>query len=189
MLAKIAKPDQSNAYNYSRDKEMVSAYSVIGKVNGELREVVTARAYMGRSSSASTVYVSLWVHGAIHASGKGSAGGYGYHKESQALANAIESAGIELYGSQYANDKGMEWRDYPNPEWSQDARGAAYAESDEAGKNYDWRVSRYARKLVKEDTKKRAYIDGCGDDSMRCALLAIAKLAGAKGKLCFVSHG
>jgi hypothetical protein len=188
MKAKLIKPDQSNAYNYGRDKELVSAYSVVGTINGELREIVTARAYMGRSNSASVVYMSLWVHGAIHASGKGSAGGYGYHKESQALADAIQSAGIELYGSQYADEKGMEWRDYPNQEWSQEARGAAYAESEEAGKRYDWRVSKYARKLVKEDLKKRAHIGGCGSDSMRQALLAIAKLAGAKGRLCFISH-
>jgi hypothetical protein len=188
MKAKLIKPDQSNAYNYGRDKELVSAYSVVGTINGELREIVTARAYMGRSGSASVVYISLWVHGAIHASGKGSAGGYGYHKESQALADAIESAGIELYGSQYADDKGMVWADYPNPDYSDAALDAAYAISEDAGYHYRCTVPRTLRHQVKEDLKKRAHIGGCGSDSMRQALLAIAKLAGAKGKLCFISH-
>lgn len=80
-------------------KELVSAYSLIVRMpSGELREVVTAKCYMGRSASASVVYVVLWVRCADGewTSGSGSAGGYGYHKESAALADAVKSAGIEL---------------------------------------------------------------------------------------------
>lgn len=153
MKAIISKPGTSNGYNYSRDKELVSAYSVIGKINGEMREIVTARCYMSRSSSASVVYCSLWVHaGNIYCSGKGSAGGYGYHKESAALQEAISSAGIELYGSPY--------------------RGATFDTPD---------AKRKAMKTM-------AHIGGCGSDSMREALEAIAKAAGARGKLVFISH-
>ena len=102
MKAKIHAPAQ-NGKNYSGEKEIVSAYSVMATVDGELREVVICRCYMGRSRSASTVYCSLWVHGkGVYAAGHGSAGGYGYHKESAALAQAITSAGITLYGSPYA---------------------------------------------------------------------------------------
>lgn len=104
MKAIITKPGTSNGKNYSRDKEMISAYSVIGKRKGKLHEFVTCRMHMGRSSSASVVYCSLWVHaGDLWCSGHGNAGGYGYHKESAALGHAISSAGIELYGSPYRN--------------------------------------------------------------------------------------
>jgi hypothetical protein len=67
-------------------------------VKGQLREMVTARAYMGRSAQASVVYVSVWIHGADghFSSGSGNAGGGGYHKASAALAEALESAGVEL---------------------------------------------------------------------------------------------
>lgn len=80
-------------------KELVSAYSLVVRLpSGELREVVTVNCYMGRSASASVVHAVIWVRCADGhwASGSGSAGGYGYHKESAALADAVKSAGIEL---------------------------------------------------------------------------------------------
>lgn len=100
----IITGNNSNAYNYARDKELVSAFSVIGKLNGELCEVVCCRSYMGRSANSSIVYSSIWVHGDKHCSGKGSAGGYGYHKESAAIQAAITNAGIELFGPVYRAD-------------------------------------------------------------------------------------
>lgn len=81
------------------NKELVSAYSLIVRLpSGELREVVTVKCYMGRSAIASVVYAVLWVRCADGhwTSGFGSAGGWGYHKESAALADAVRSAGIEL---------------------------------------------------------------------------------------------
>ena len=156
----------SNAYNYSRDKELVSAYSVMGKINGEQREVVTARAYMGRSRSASNVYASIWVRGTTAetcTSGKGSAGGYGYHKESAAFAEAISSAGIELYGDVYG----------PPVYHGTEARKLTPAE---------------VRAIVRKQNKQRAHIGGVGDSAMRAAFEAIARAAGARGKLVFVSH-
>lgn len=81
------------------NKELVSAFSLVVRLpSGELREVVTARCYMGRSASASVVHAVLWVRckDGEWTSGSGSAGGYGYHKESAALADAVKSAGIEL---------------------------------------------------------------------------------------------
>jgi hypothetical protein len=189
MKAKLTKIELSNGRNLGRDKELVSAYSVIGRINGELREVVCARAYMGRSARSSVVYASIWVHAPIICiSGHGSAGGYGYHKESTAFAEAIESAGIELWGDQYADESGMVYKDFPNPEWSEEKRAVAYAESNDAGRRFDWRTPRTLRRKVKEDLKNRARIGGCGDSSMRCAFLAIARAAGARGKLLIVSH-
>ena len=84
----------SNAVNYKGQKELVKSYNVI---TDTLREIIMARCYMGRSASTSTVYASIWIYsGGTHTSGKGKAGGYGYHKESAAIGSAIESAGITL---------------------------------------------------------------------------------------------
>ncbi len=81
------------------NKELVSVYSLVVRLpSGDMREVITVSCYMGRSASASVVYAVLWVRCADGhwTSGSGSAGGYGYHKESAAIASAISSAGIEL---------------------------------------------------------------------------------------------
>jgi len=86
-----------NARNYATEKEMIGAYSVVGVAGGRLRELVTCRLWMGRSRSALTVYASVWVHGpGLYASGKGSAGGGGYHKASAAIDAAIRSAGFDV---------------------------------------------------------------------------------------------
>lgn len=91
-----------NAKNLSGDKELVSSYSVVVPYKGKLIEAVDIRCWMGRSASASTVYATIWCRGKEEwASGHGSAGGYGYHKESAAVQNAIASAGIKLYGDVY----------------------------------------------------------------------------------------
>lgn len=163
MKAVFTKP-QSNGYNYSRDKELVGAYTIMGRINGEMREIVTARAYMGRSRSASTVYASIWVHaGERYTSGTGSAGGYGYHKESAAFADAIRSAGIELWGSVYGPDR------------------YNYAEKRE-------NTLAEMRAIARKQEKQRAHIGGVGESAMRAAFEAIARAVGAKGKLLFIQH-
>lgn len=97
----------SNARNYSGEKEQIRGIKLIDKKTE--RVIVDARWYMGKSASASIVYCSLWCMGygaydASHStSGKGAAGGYGYHKASAALASAIAIAGITLYGSPYGH--------------------------------------------------------------------------------------
>ena len=111
MMAKFTKPMQ-NAIQ-PKSKEMIARYLVIDKETE--RKIVDCRVYMGRSSSASVVYAALWIsfdvkqcrdenakawqHG--YTTGNGKAGGYGYHKASAAVQDAIASAGIELYGSAY----------------------------------------------------------------------------------------
>ena len=83
-----------NAINHGNKKEMIRTYNVI---TDGLKNIITARCYMGRSASASTVYASIWINSpGYHSSGKGKASGYGYHKESAAIGAAIESAGITL---------------------------------------------------------------------------------------------
>jgi hypothetical protein len=77
-------------------KELVSGYRLIGYKNKDFKELVDCRVYMGRSASASTVYCSLWVKGKEWTSASGQAGGYGYHKESAAIGEAISNANIKL---------------------------------------------------------------------------------------------
>lgn len=153
-----------NARNYANEKETVSKFIVLGKINGEQMEVVDCRVYMSRSNSASTVYASIWVHGAdVYTTGKGTASGYGYHKRSAAIGSAISSAGIELYGDCYGS----------NNKW-----------------NYEEKRENSTKEIAaikRRNNKKRAHIGGVGDSAVSLALLAIAKAAGARGKLTLVS--
>ena len=64
-----------------------------------MQNVVDARWYTARrSDGASNVYCSVWIHtrDGRYFSGKGTASGGGYHKESAAYGAALESAGIKL---------------------------------------------------------------------------------------------
>ena len=100
LIAKLIS-EESNARNMAGEKEQVNRIVLIDKKTE--RHVVDARFYMSSGRNATTVYCSIWVHtkDGKGFSGHGKAGGYGYHKESAALADAIKSAGIELWGDQY----------------------------------------------------------------------------------------
>lgn len=98
------------------DIPMVSAWSLIGRDKDPdtgkfvLRECLTARTYFAhRADGMRPLRACVWVPGcratgSPYISGRGSASGCGYHKESQALADAIESAGVHLFGDQYRRD-------------------------------------------------------------------------------------
>lgn len=89
--------DHDTGVNRGGEKEMASAYSVISLDGGEMRETVTARSYTGRSRGASTMWATVWIAGRDGwRSGSGSAGGYGYHKESAAIQAALIAAGVQL---------------------------------------------------------------------------------------------
>lgn len=137
-----------NAINYSGKKPLISQHILIDKKTE--REIVDCRTY----GAGSTVYCSIWIQNVKEnkkptdwvyssTSGRGRAGGYGYHKESAAVADAIRSAGITLIGSPYGRPS-----------------------------NYD--TPAQTRAML----KKPAHIGGCGDESIRCALLSIAYAAG-----------
>lgn len=89
------------------NKPMVGAGSlVVAMPDGKIREAITVRTYMSASRSASTVYACVWIKPADPQAiewltGRGDAGGGGYHKESEAIAQAVSSAGVTLYGSPY----------------------------------------------------------------------------------------
>ena len=98
----------NNATNHGRKMETSERFILIDKKSE--KRVVEACAYVGRSRSSSQVKASIWVklsdkkkpegweYG--HTSGKGCASGHW----SEAVANAVESAGIELYGSAYQRE-------------------------------------------------------------------------------------
>jgi len=100
--AKLPTTGLQNARNLGDKKEIVQTLVLVGVriVVGVPQYTEPCRAvfYMGRSSSASVVDCALWVSGlTFWTSGRGRAGGYGYHKQSAALGAAINSAGIALY--------------------------------------------------------------------------------------------
>jgi hypothetical protein len=118
MKITAVKTSKMNALNLQGDKELINRIRIIA-TNPRFREYATqsyykahpsrlaahrfitvcdARFFMGRSASASTVYCSAWIHGkdGSYYSGKGDAGGYGYHKESAALECALDAAGFEF---------------------------------------------------------------------------------------------
>lgn len=108
MKAKITTPYKQNGKNYGDNKETMDRYEVIAYYKGQFYSLITCRTYMGRSSAASAVYASIWINSRrssgkpeVYAAGHGSAGGYGYHKSSAAIQDALDSAGVELYGSPY----------------------------------------------------------------------------------------
>ena len=98
--------EQRNAKNYGSEKETVTMYNVVAYKPDQniyynptkLKEIITVRCYMARRSDGSSpVYASIWLHDQNkNHSGRGSASGYGYHKQSAAIGDAITSAGIQL---------------------------------------------------------------------------------------------
>ena len=103
---------QCAAINLGEKKETIASWTLIAFEDGKFKELITARWYMGRSSSATQVDCAVWFHSAImessHAqwtdcSGRGKAGGGGYCKKSAAFEYAMNSAGIKC-------DEGIEGR-------------------------------------------------------------------------------
>lgn len=89
--------EKQNGKNLGSTKEVVDTWNLVVDLDGELISPITVRCYMGRSSSASLVYASVWVrHKTFYTSGHGQAGGYGYCKVSAAIDAAFRDAGIEL---------------------------------------------------------------------------------------------
>ena len=108
-LKAVFTKESDKAINHGGKMETISQFILIDKKTE--KQIVVARTYIGRGRSASQVKAAIWVtlsgkkkpdgweYG--HTSGAGCAGGFGYDKASTAIADAIESAGIELYGSAY----------------------------------------------------------------------------------------
>lgn len=84
-----------------REKEKMTTYKLVipspyDRNPHASKAIVDVRTFMGRSRNASVVYAIVWISGEGAGYGVGQAGGYGYHKESAAIAYALEDAGVEL---------------------------------------------------------------------------------------------
>lgn len=161
MKAKIFESKaKNNAVNMSGARETVERLRAVIVHKGQVTELVDARLYMGRSRQASTVYCSVWIYGAgLYLSGRGTAGGYGYHKTSAALDSALAATGVELYGSAYGEPR----------RWDQ-----------------DWKREKTAAEMATEKrriNKTRCYFGGAGESAMREAIKAVGLESKRLGKM------
>jgi len=99
-----------NAVNCYGKKELMKSEKLTAfeKKTNTFHTVLDARWYMGRSSSASVLYCSVWItlRNGRSISGHGSAGGGGYDKYSAAFDDAVTSAGIILESSVHGYGEG-----------------------------------------------------------------------------------
>ena len=78
-----------------KEKAFSHQYTLCVVVKGDVKEVMQARIYSTNSRN----YACVWISSTgktPYASGGGYAGGYGYHRASAALSNALDDAGITL---------------------------------------------------------------------------------------------
>lgn len=95
----LEQGDKSTILKNRKEKHFYKQLSLVGvTAEGAVCEPVQARFYFNQNGSGmNPVYCCLWLHSKeLHTSGGGRAGGCGYCKESAALADALQAAGIEL---------------------------------------------------------------------------------------------
>lgn len=93
MQATVKNPSYNLKTSHRKEKHFLQELTVISFEDGEFKTPATLRIYGTNAKN----YACLWVHsGEVHASGSGSAGGYGYHRPSAAAQEAINAAGFEL---------------------------------------------------------------------------------------------
>lgn len=98
MKATITKTDYTgNIRSNRKENHFREEYKVVAITKDQtLLEPISARFY----ATAQRWYCCVWIHESIksvtHISGGGYAGGYGYHKASAALQDALQDAGIQL---------------------------------------------------------------------------------------------
>ncbi len=113
LRAVIGKPNLKREA-FQPSTAMVGAGSLVAfQVNPETKkreavECVTVRTFFNeRGSGMQPVRACVWImspcgSGVDWLSGSGFANGCGYHKESAAIADAVEAAGVSLFGNPYA---------------------------------------------------------------------------------------
>lgn len=149
--AEFAAPEKGHEASQPKTP-MVGCGSLIVTCKDGLCEAITVRTYYAeRGSGMQFVRACIWIRpaqsGAEWRSGSGSAGGCGYHKESQAIADAVSAAGVRLYGSPYP---------------------------------------RHGEPV---DMKQPIYFGGTGSSAYADIMMAIARAAGYRGRMVWVSHG
>ena len=82
-------------HKYRKEKGFYRQITMIDSRDGSA--IVTARFYWPGRDGASRCYACIWINGdSVYGHAGGYAGGYGYHKESAALSDAIGRAGVTL---------------------------------------------------------------------------------------------
>ena len=103
MQATFTKSDfyniKESAFKASDNQALLHQYSVLVETENGIRELVIARLYASLRRYANRITCILWTDGSHNANASGWASGYGYHKGSAALADAISNAGIKLTDS------------------------------------------------------------------------------------------
>jgi hypothetical protein len=91
--------DGMNFRAHRKEDKFYCSYTAMIVKKSKIKEVLEVRCYGTERMN----YCCVWLwpagevkKGLIHASGSGKAGGYGYHRESAAVAYAFRSMGIEL---------------------------------------------------------------------------------------------
>jgi len=108
LIARIPAPER-HACDLSGVKELCGAWSVTVIYKDQILEPIRIRWYHARTTRPGVMYCSVWIHGQgaqnsapVGASGFGRDNSVGSDRMSGALDAALESAGVELYGSPYA---------------------------------------------------------------------------------------
>lgn len=88
----------SNACNFQGDKDLLASYTVVAKTKKGFSEPITARVWRSyNADGAAPLYAAVWISSEdFQLSGAGKAIGYGYHKASTAIADALQTAGVIL---------------------------------------------------------------------------------------------
>lgn len=96
---KAVLPSESVENAEYTDKDTLQTYIIIDKSTGA--EIV--RCVVEGSKRGSTVYANVWVNtkNGLWISGRGKAGGHGYDKMSASIGDALDDAGITLWGDIY----------------------------------------------------------------------------------------
>ena len=84
------------AYKARDNQALLHQYTVLAETENGIRELVIARLYASPRRGSNRVTCILWTDGSHNANASGWASGYGYHKGSAALADAISNAGIKI---------------------------------------------------------------------------------------------
>jgi hypothetical protein len=81
--------------SYRKEKGFYRQIAMVDSRDGSV--IVTARFYWPGRDGGGTCYACVWISGdSVWGRGGGKAGGYGYHKESAALEEALGRAGVKL---------------------------------------------------------------------------------------------
>lgn len=90
--------------NHRKENAFAKEYKAVAIVENEIIEVLTCRVYATNARH----YCCIWLHSDLYLSSSAYAGGYGYHRESAAISEALENMGFEFDKNFYGTGKQVE---------------------------------------------------------------------------------